>query len=114
MDSKFHEALKYTLTAFEVNSSYRLTSDRRHVNQSSECTVCTVGFLSPLSVKPINPFPNTAWFLRACSTSLLKTSLFVTSNFSFSHSVFYLFGDFSFIFIKFEIVVCKLFQFGRV
>ena len=40
--------------------------------------------------------------------------LLVTSNFSFSHSVFYPSGDLSAIFIKFEIVVCKLFQFGRV
>ena len=41
-----------------------------------------------------NPFPNKPWFLRVCSTSLLKTlwekdKLLVTSNFSFSHSVFY-------------------------
>ena len=32
----------------------------------------------------------------------------------FPHSVFYPFGELSAIFIKFEIVVCKLFQFGRV
>ena len=49
-------------------------------------------------------------------TSLLKTlwekeKLLVMSNFSFSHSVFYLFGELSSIFVKFEIVVCKLFQF---
>ena len=67
----------------------------------------------------LNPFPNKPWFLRVCSTSLLKTlwekeKLLVTSNFSFSHSVFNLFKELSFIFIKFEIVVCKLFQFGRV
>ena len=42
----------------------------------------------------LNPFPNKPWFLRVCSTSLLKTlwekeKLLVTSNFSFSHSVFY-------------------------
>ena len=43
-----------------------------------------------------------------------KEKLLVTSNFSFSHSVFYPFGELSTIFIKFEIVVCKLFQFGRV
>ena len=66
-----------------------------------------------------NPFPNKPWFLRVCSTSLLKTlrekeKLLVTSNFSFSHSVFYLFGELSAIFNKLEIVVCKLFQFGRV
>ena len=58
-------------------------------------------------------------FLRVCSTSLLKTpwekkKLLVTSNFSFSHSVFYPFGELYAIFIKFETVVCKLFQFGRV
>ena len=66
-----------------------------------------------------NPFPNKPWFLRVCSTSLLKTlrekeKLLVTSNFSFSHSVFYPFGELSAIFIQLEIVVCKLFQFGRV
>ena len=40
-----------------------------------------------------NPFPKKLWFLRVCSTSLLKTllgkeKLLVTSNFSFSNSVF--------------------------
>ena len=68
---------------------------------------------------PFNPFPNKPWLLRVCSTSLLKTlwekeKLLVTSNFSFSRSVFHPFGELSAIFIKFEIVVCKLFQFGRV
>ena len=58
-----------------------------------------------------NPFTNKPWFLRVCSTSLLKTlwekeKLLVTSNFSFSHSVFYPFGELSTIFIKLEIVVC--------
>ena len=66
-----------------------------------------------------NPFPNKPWFLRVCSTSLLKTlwekeKLLVTSNFSFSHNVFYPFIELSAIFIPFEIVVCKLFQFGKV
>ena len=36
--------------------------------------------------------------------------LFITSNFFFSHSVFYPFGELSVIFIKFEIAICKLFQ----
>ena len=45
-----------------------------------------------------NPFPNKPWNLRVCSTSLLKTllekeKLLVTSNFSFSHSVFHPFGE---------------------
>ena len=67
----------------------------------------------------VNAFPKKPLFLRVCSTSLLKTpwekeKFLVTSNFSFSHSVFYPFGKLSAIFIKFEIVVDKLFQFGRV
>ena len=67
----------------------------------------------------INPFPNKPWFSRVCSWSLLKTlwekeKLLVTSNFSFSHSVFYPFGELSAIFIKLKIVVCKLFEFGVV
>ena len=40
-----------------------------------------------------------------------KEKLLVTSNFPFSHSVFYSFEEFSAIFINFEIVICKLFQF---
>ena len=65
-----------------------------------------------------NPF-QTSPGLRVCCTSLLKTlrekeKLLVTSNFSFSHSVFCPFWELSDIFIKFKIVVCKVFQFGRV
>ena len=66
-----------------------------------------------------NPFPYSPWFLRVCSTILFKTlwekeKLLITSNFSFSHGVFWRFGELSGIFIKYEFVVCKLFQFGRV
>ena len=66
-----------------------------------------------------NPFPHNNTFWGLWETSLLKTlwekeKLLITSNFSFSYSVFYLFGKPSSIFVKFEIVVCKLFQFGRV
>ena len=75
--------------------------------------------LSMLSWSSFNPFPNKPWFLRVCSTSLLKTlwekkKLLVTSNFFFFHSVFYPLGEHSATFIKFKIVVCKLFKFGRV
>ena len=67
----------------------------------------------------VNPFPNKPWFLRVCCTSLLKTlwekeKLLVTSNFSFSHSVFYSFGELSAIFVKFRILVCRRFEFERV
>ena len=62
---------------------------------------------------------NKPCFLRVCSTSLLKTlwekeELLMTSNFSFSQSVFHTFGDLFSILIKFRIVVCKLFQSERV
>ena len=83
------------------------------------CLFCKFLHCFAFSNHSMNPFPNKPWFLRVCSTSLLKTlwekeKLLVTSNFSFSHSVFYLFEELSAIFIEFEIVVCKLFQFGRV
>ena len=79
---------------------------------------CFATFASGLVWPEINPFPNKPLFLRVCSTGLLKTllekeKLLVMSNFSFSCSVFYPFGELSAIFIKLEIVVCKLFQFGR-
>ena len=66
----------------------------------------------------LNSFPNKPWFLRVYSASLLKTlwekeKLLVTSNFSFSHSVFYPFGKLFTISIWFIVVVCKLFQFGK-
>ena len=69
--------------------------------------------------KKIDPFPHNDTFWRPWETSLLKTlwekkKLLILSNFSFSHSVFYLFGLLSSIFVKFEIVVCKLFQVGKV
>ena len=67
----------------------------------------------------LHPFPHKPWFLPVCCTSLLKTlwekeKLLVTSNFSFSHSVFYMFGELSAIFVNLKIVVCQNFEFGRV
>ena len=64
------------------------------------------------SSKKFNPFPNKPWFLRFRSTSLLKTQR--GKGDIARNSVFFPFGELSAIFIKFEIVVCKLFQFGRV
>ena len=67
-----------------------------------------------------NPFPNNPWLLHVCRTSLLKTlwekkKLLKTSNFSFFPQCFSpFFRTFQAIFIKFEIVVCKLFQHQRV
>ena len=69
----------------------------------------------------INTFPHKPWFLRICSTNLLKTlwkkeKLLAMINFSFSHNVFNTYGELPAIFIEFRIVVCKLFdfQFGSV
>ena len=65
------------------------------------------------------PFQNKPWFLPFCSASFFKTlwekeKLLITSNFSFSHSVFYPFGEFPAIFIELETVTCKFYQLGKV
>ena len=67
--------------------------------------------LSHQLVINLEPFLKQALVLCVCSTSLLKTlwekeKLLITSNFSFSHSIFYPFGKLSAIFIKFRIVAC--------
>ena len=79
----------------------------------------TILVLFMIMLLSVNPFPNKPWFLRVCSTSLLKTlwekeKLLVTNNLSFSQRVFYPFGELTFFIIKFAIVVCNLFQIGRV
>ena len=66
----------------------------------------------PLTLSQTNPgFYVHARFFK---TLWEKEELLVTSNLSFSHSVFYPFEELSAVFIIFEIVVCKLFQFARV
>ena len=69
--------------------------------------------------EPFNPLRNKPLYFSVCRTSLLKTlwekeKLLVKSYFSFFHNVFYPFGELPAIFIKSEIVVCKLFHFGSV
>ena len=64
---------------------------------------------------PLNPFSNKPWILRVCCTGLLKTlwekeKLLVTSNFSFSHSVFYPFWEFSVIFVNLKLLSAKSFS----
>ena len=80
---------------------------------------CLKKFAKKFCLIYLNSFPNKPLLLRVCSRSILKTlwekeKLLVTSNFSFSHSVFYLLEELSAISIKFEIVACKLIHFGRV
>ena len=64
-----------------------------------------------------DPFPIKSWSLHGYSRSLLKTlwekeKLLITSNFSFSQC-FSQFGEFFAILIKFEVVLFKVFQFGK-
>ena len=49
---------------------------------------------------------------KSYGNTVRKKKMLVTSNFSFTHSVFYPFEELSAIFIKFKIVVYKFFQFG--
>ena len=64
-------------------------------------------------------FPKKPWFIRLCSTSLLRNTVRkgeiarINKQFAPFPSVFYPIRELSSIFIKFEIVVCKPFQFGR-
>ena len=51
---------------------------------------------------------------KSIENTVGNDKLLVTSNFSFSRSVFHPFRELSAIFIEFEIVVCKLFQFEGV
>ena len=63
-------------------------------------------FSKQFSINMVNPFPNKPWVLRVCSTCPLKImwekeKLLITSNFSFSHIVFYPFGELSAAYSKF-------------
>ena len=92
---------------------------QRYLGRKETILVIIIVLLSQNVFSPFNPFPNKPWFLHVCMPSLLKTlwekeKLLIMSNFSFSHSVFSPFSELSAIFIRFEIVVCKLFQFGGV
>ena len=61
----------------------------------------------PFPTMLLQSIPNKPWFLSVCCTTVKhweKEILLVPSNFSFSHSVFYLFRELCAIFIKFEIV----------
>ena len=106
------------LFLFQSNS-YDIAIGKQFPPPCQNLDLSSIKFKSYLIHKCFNSFPNKPWFSHVCSTSLWKTlwekeKLLVTSNFSFSHSVFYPFRELSAIFVAFEIVICKLFQFGRV
>ena len=64
--------------------------------------------------KIVNPSQTSPGFCVSFENTVGKGKMLVTSNFSFSISVSYSFEKLSPVFFKSEIVVCKLFQFGRV
>ena len=58
------------------------------------------------------PFPNKPLIIRVYGTSHLKTVR--KGEIARNESVFYLFREVSSMFLKFEIVFCNFFKFGRV
>ena len=121
ISTKFYDYQTQNVALERTKGEKLTTHDGRHTNWHSTITIAhTEHFVlrwakkywSPsfstfptllskvvfITVIKINPFPNKPWFLRVCSTCLLKTlwekeKLLVTSNFSFSHSVFYLYEE---------------------
>ena len=76
------------------NFSFTNSVFKRLVLLADKYNVQTRAYLEELN---FNPFPHNDAFWRLWETSLLKTlwekeKLLVTSDFSFSHSVFYPFG----------------------
>ena len=67
-----------------------------------------------VNYRAFNPFPNKPLFLRVCSTSLFENT--VGKGEIACHEQFLLFAQcfLSAIFIKYEVGVCKVFQFGCV
>ena len=84
---------------------------------ASVCKKNCVDYLGELNCLTLSQ--TSPGFFRVCGTSLLKTlwekeKLLVKSNFSYSHHVFYPFGELSAIFMKIETAVCKLCYLGTV
>ena len=83
----------------------------RHMIQMTAMSKICINF--GFSLFDIDPFQNKPWFLRVCSISQMRNCS-LQANSPFCQRVFSSFGELSYIFIKFEIVVCQLFQIGRV
>ena len=86
---------------YVINSGISIGPHIRHeywcTSQEAESREISIScrnlFLNWCEMNMFNPFPNKPWFLCVCNTGLWKTlwekeKLLVTSNFSFSHSVF--------------------------
>ena len=105
----FTNCFTYNFLTWSFTSAYVFIDRPINVNGFT-----VVIYVVAMGAAMFNLFPNKPWFLRVCSTSLLKTmwekeKLLVTSNFSLSHSVFCLFGELSASFIKFiNLSNCRL------
>ena len=102
MSGPWYESLRLSFQGLMIAIATRLLFSRTVMCKSSQWLVKNYKVRSSLL---INPFQNNSWLLRVYNTGLLKTlwekeKLLVTSNFSFSRSVFYPFGELSAIFIK--------------
>ena len=101
-------AISYFPTLFSIHyeNFLQVSSNMKLLSANS----FSLDGLKFIVLERVNPFPNKPLFLYVCSTSLLKTlrekeKLLITSNFSFSLSVFYLFWR-TFCHFHFEIVIC--------
>ena len=123
-----HSHVKYSddETCFKNKVCIKETNEQMHGRNISSGRDTNLGladakplFFGQVQNFVVDPFPNKPWFLCVCSTSLLnaqweKEKLLITSNISFFHGVFFSFEEIFAVNIKFEIIIWKLFQFGRV
>ena len=108
--------------ARDINKSNYLSSAKRgkkkelmsHFLVTTTITLFSTFILINLTLSQTNFAFHVSADIVFIKTLWEKEKLLVTSNFSFSRSVFHPFGELSAIYFKLEIVVCKLFQFGRV
>ena len=105
------ESLKYRI----VLKGDKIHNLLHRVNDVSKKNFFAMGLSRLISHGVFQPFPKQALVftcLQFCSSSLFENT--VGKGEIACYSVFYSFGELSAIFIKFEIVVCKPFLFGRV
>ena len=110
--------LKHTrnFEAFSGKSGYNATCLCYTSDQESRYIIVDPQITFCLTLSQTSPGFNLSavqviWIFE--NKNLWEEKLLVTTTFSFSHSVFYAFWELSATFMKFEIVVYKLFQFER-
>ena len=81
------------------------------INAWTDHTIQKMSFSQKFSYFVTLSQTSPGFYMAAVQVCEKKEKLHVSSNFCIFASVFYLLGELSAIFIKFEIAVCKLFQF---